>query len=68
MTPASIDQLSLNRIAATKSGMFGDRAHARWRDPDAEWAVPLAITLPVTLVVSLGLWAGIILAVKSLFF
>ena len=45
-----------------------DAATERGHCADQEWSIPLSVTLPVSLVISLSLWAGLAFAAKSLFF
>ncbi|MBS0561612.1 MAG: hypothetical protein JSR21_16305 [Proteobacteria bacterium] len=48
--------------APARPGLLPDRAAAYfgvWRDEDGEARLPLAVTLPAMVAVSLGLWAGI---------
>jgi len=48
--------------AASRPALLPDRPAAyfgTWRDEDGEARLPLAVTLPAMVAVSLGLWAGI---------
>lgn len=70
MIQSSLNQLAMNAMPATKPGMFqpGPVWRATPRRDGREWTVPLVVSLPITLLVSLGLWAGIFMAVRAAFF
>ncbi len=68
MAPVSFDQLAVDNHAVTqKPGLLQPR-HAglrAWRTGNRERQVPLRVTLPVTVLVSLALWAGIFATVRA---
>ena len=67
--PATLNTMAIDAAAADRPGLFPADAAAyvgRWEDEDGEVRLPLGITLPAMIVVSLGLWAGIFKAVSYL--
>ncbi len=63
MSESTVRHLAMTPRSGAKPGLFQG-----WRsDRDAsDGKVPLAITLPVTVAVSLALWAGLFFAVRAL--
>jgi hypothetical protein len=67
MIPPAFNHLTPKRVTADAPGRPQIRGDRRGADrADQEQPLPLSITLPATVLVSLALWAGIIMAVKSL--
>jgi len=71
MTPTSVHRLALSPIVAGKPGLLQGKpdrgCETNKRADDEGWSVPFFITLPVTVLISLALWAGLVLAVRALF-
>jgi len=69
MIQSSLSHLAINAMPATKPGVFqpGSIWRATPRGNGHEWTVPLVVSLPVIVLVSLGLWAGIFMAVRAAF-
>jgi hypothetical protein len=68
MAPVSINHLAIGQIPPVRPALFQDADRAESRAAPRERKVPLVITLPITIVVSLVIWASIGYAVKSLLF
>jgi hypothetical protein len=68
MTDVSINHLAIDPLPVARAALFRDAGQPPLRETHQRWKIPLAVTLPITIVVSLGVWAGIGYAVKSLFF
>jgi len=70
MIQSSLNHLAMNAMPTTKPGIFqpGPVWRATPRHDGREWTVPLVVSLPVTVVLSLILWAGIFMAVRAAFF
>jgi hypothetical protein len=43
-------------------------SHAGWHHQDQEWSLPVTVSLPASVVVSLIMWVALAFAAKSLFF
>jgi hypothetical protein len=70
MMPTSLNHLAMNRMLLQKPGLLqiGPASAAIGdRGPREPRLVPLCVTLPATVVVSLGLWAALIMGLRALF-
>ncbi len=65
MSQTTVSDLAITGRAGEKPGLF--RSGVSARDARKPGEVPLAITLPITMAVSLVLWAGLIMAIRALF-
>jgi hypothetical protein len=69
MTPAAMSPMALHAHLAGKPGLLpvNTRAYvsSRGRCGD-EWRLPLAVSLSAMVLVSVGLWSGIWMAVRTL--
>jgi hypothetical protein len=63
MSESTLNDLARTTRSGVKPGLFQGR---RWDRDSADRKVPLAITLPATVAVSLALWAGLFFAIRAL--
>jgi hypothetical protein len=65
MSQTTLNYVAISDEADEKPGLF--QGWTSGRDRRKSDALPLAITLPVVMVISAALWVGIILAIRALF-
>jgi hypothetical protein len=44
------------------------QSQARWHHQDQEWSLPVTVSLPASVLVSLMMWVALAFAARSLFF
>jgi hypothetical protein len=65
MSQTTLNHLAITGRTSQKPGLF--RTWVPGRGTQKSETIPLAITLPVTMAVSLVLWIGLFLAIRALF-